>query len=177
MSPNPWNLTAAHIRALRSVIQAGSNKAAAAQLGLSVKTIEAHLAALRKRIGTRTPRQALIEFDRWDSAAGMTRAWNATAAAVHATARAKGWWEGERNDGEMIALMHSELSEALEALRHGNPPDSHIPEFKGTEAELADVVIRIMDYGAARGLRIGEAVEAKMAFNANRPHKHGGKAF
>ncbi len=42
--------------------------------------------------------------------------WRATAKEVHDTAREKGWWDKERNDGEMIALMHSELSEALEAL-------------------------------------------------------------
>src|ERR1035437_4401964 len=71
---------------------------------------------------------------------------------INLNAVEKGWWEGKRNDGEMIALMHSELSECLEALRYGNPPDSHIPEFKGSEAELADVVIRIMDYSAAKGL-------------------------
>lgn len=107
----------------------------------------------------------------------FTKAWNAKAGAVHDTAQAKGWWDEPRNDGEIIALMHSELSEALEALRHGNPPDSHIPEFVGTEAELADVVIRIMDYGKARGLRIAEAIEAKMAYNTQRARKHGGKIF
>lgn len=104
-------------------------------------------------------------------------AWNKKAEEVNETAKAKGWWDAERNDGEIIALMHSELSEALEALRHGNQPDSHIPEFVGTEAEMADVVIRIMDYGKARGLRIAEAIEAKMAYNANRERMHGGKAF
>lgn len=107
----------------------------------------------------------------------FTEAWNQKAAEVNETAKAKGWWDAERNDGEIIALMHSELSEALEALRHGNPPDSHIPEFCGTEAEMADVVIRIMDYGKARGLRIAEAIEAKMAYNAKRDRMHGGKAF
>jgi NTP pyrophosphatase (non-canonical NTP hydrolase) len=107
----------------------------------------------------------------------FTKAWNEKATEVHETAKAKGWWDVERNDGEIIALMHSELSEALEALRHGNPPDSHIPGFCGTEAELADVVIRIMDYGKGRGLRVAEAVEAKMAYNATRERKHGGKAF
>lgn len=83
----------------------------------------------------------------------------------------------ERNDGEMIALMHSELSEALEALRHGNGPSDHIPEFSGVEEELADVVIRIADYAQKRGLRVAEAIIAKMAFNNNREHRHGGKAF
>lgn len=107
----------------------------------------------------------------------FTDAWNKLADKVHSTAVDKGWWDGERNDGEIIALIHSELSEALEALRHGNPPDDHIPEFKGTEAEMADVVIRIMDYGKARGLRIAEAIEAKMAYNNNRDRMHGGKKF
>jgi NTP pyrophosphatase (non-canonical NTP hydrolase) len=103
--------------------------------------------------------------------------WNRLSAAVHSTAKDKGWWDEERNDGEIIALMHSELSEALEALRHGNPPDDHIPDFFGVEAELADVVIRIMDYADARGFRVAEALEAKMRFNAGRARKHGGKAF
>ena len=104
-------------------------------------------------------------------------AWNWNANKVFEMAKDKGWWDAERNDGEVIALMHSELSEALEAIRRGNGPDSHIPDFKGIGAELADVVIRIMDYGRGRGLRIAEAIEAKMAYNARREHKHGGKAF
>lgn len=104
-------------------------------------------------------------------------AWNGVATGVNNTAKEKGWWDKERNDGEIIALMHSELSEGLEALRHGNKPDDHIPEFSGVEAEMADVVIRIMDYGKARGFRIAEAIEAKIAYNRNRPRMHGGKSF
>ena len=107
----------------------------------------------------------------------FTKEWNTKAIKVNEIAKASGWWDDERNDGEIIALMHSELSEALEALRHGNGPDKHIPDFCGTEAEMADVVIRIMDYGKARGLRIAEAIEAKIGYNANRERKHGGKAF
>lgn len=96
---------------------------------------------------------------------------------VNENALAKGWWKGDRNDGEMIALMHSELSEALEALRHGNPRSEHIPDFTGLEEELADVVIRILDYAGAKNLRLGEAIFAKIAFNVGRPYMHGGKAF
>lgn len=106
--------------------------------------------------------------------------WNDTAYEVHELAKEKGWWEEgveNCNKAEMIALMHSELSEALEGLRHGDPPSDKIPDFSSTEEELADVIIRIMDYGQAFNLRIGEAMEAKIAFNRTRSHKHGGKKF
>ena len=96
---------------------------------------------------------------------------------VHATARSEGWWDVNRVDGELVALMHSELSEALEAMRHNNTPDDKIPEFSGVEAELADVIIRIMDFAAARGHRVAEAIVAKVAYNRGREYKHGGKAF
>lgn len=88
----------------------------------------------------------------------------------------KGFWEKPRTDIECIALIHSELSEAVEGLRHGNPPSDHIPEFSAAEEELADAVIRIADLCGARGWRLGEAIVAKMEFNLNRPHKHGKQA-
>ena len=87
----------------------------------------------------------------------------------------RGFWEHgtDRNRPEMIALMHSELSEALEGIRHGDPPDEHCPGFSSVEVELADTIIRILDYSGGFGLHVGEAVAAKLAYNRTRPFKHG----
>jgi NTP pyrophosphatase (non-canonical NTP hydrolase) len=81
------------------------------------------------------------------------------------------------NLGLKIALIHSELSEALESFRKGDPASDHIPEFTGSEEEFADVIIRIMNIAAGRGLRVAEAMIAKQEFNSARPYKHGGKKF
>lgn len=78
---------------------------------------------------------------------------------------------------QRLMLTVSELSEALEALRHADPPDSHIPKFRGTEAEIADAVIRIFDIAETYGLRLSDAIVAKMAYNARRQKMNGGKAF
>jgi NTP pyrophosphatase (non-canonical NTP hydrolase) len=98
---------------------------------------------------------------------------------VHELAIEKGWWneKEKRNKAEMIALMHSELSEAIEALRHGDPPSEHIPDFSGVEEEMADIVIRVFDFCEGFGYRLEEAIEAKFNFNEGREHRHGGKLF
>lgn len=119
-------------------------------------------------------KQRIIEEQ---DALGFVTEFNRLAGQVHQIAVDHGWWDEPRNDGEILMLMVTELAEACEALRHGNPPDDKIPEFTGVEAELADVIIRAMDYAVAKKLRLGEAVIAKMQFNASRPHKHGGKQF
>lgn len=97
---------------------------------------------------------------------------------VFRTAREHGWHDEDWNDGECIALMHSELSEALEALRK-NPlqKDEHCPAFTNLEVELADCVIRIMDYAGMRNLDVAGAILAKAEYNRTRPVKHGGKKF
>ena len=73
-----------------------------------------------------------------------------------------------------MALIHSEASEALEGIRK-DLPDDHLPELKMEVAELADVLIRILDYAGAYQLPIAEAVIAKMAYNTQRPFMHGDK--
>lgn len=97
------------------------------------------------------------------------------AAELHNTAKAKGWWDTDRSDGEAIALMHSELSEALEASREGNPPDKHLPHYSSMTVELADAIIRILDFAEARGLPVAKAVVEKAEFNKSRSYKHGKK--
>lgn len=82
----------------------------------------------------------------------------------------QGFWDCD-NTGEKIALMHSELSEALEADRKQLISD-HIPEFSGVEEELADCLIRILDFAGHHQLRFGEALIAKLRYNLTRPYKH-----
>ncbi len=120
--------------------------------------------------------------------------YNCMAATAHRNARSKGFWEtsdklqslAEANglglemrkmrDSQLRELMHSELGEACEGDRKDLPADK-IPGFTNVEEELADLLIRLMDYSYGRGLRVAEAVIAKMEYNSGRPYKHGDKHF
>lgn len=109
---------------------------------------------------------------------------------VHRTAVEHGWWQSDRirTFGDLIALCHSELSEALEAYRDtgdlGLEEASAAPlhadglnKPEGIDVELADVVIRIMDMCGWYGINLENAIKVKMAYNKTRPMRHGGKAI
>lgn len=106
-------------------------------------------------------------------------------------------WHGNETFGDKIALMHSELSEALEEFRNGQPLDKIYYSYKdeqgvvhftdepangltlnkveGVAAELADVIVRIFDDSVRFKIPIIEALLLKMEYNKTRPHRHGGK--
>ena len=104
---------------------------------------------------------------------------NETVQAVHETAKSKGWHEVERSPLEIHMLVVSEVAEATECARKRTEPvwiglDGK-PE--GEAVELADAVIRIMDYFGAKGWDLEKVIQEKMEFNATRPHRHGGKRY
>lgn len=111
-----------------------------------------------------------------------------------------GWWNGSgRSFGELIALCHFELSEALEEYRAGHAPDEtyyackknaniafscngkceecQYAKMEGVPSELADVVIRVLDMAEYYGIDIEKALMEKHEFNKIRSYRHGGKTL
>ena len=91
---------------------------------------------------------------------------------IHHNAVYHGFWNDDPDPARFIALMHSELSEALEALRKGNPASEKIAGSHLAE-ELADCIIRIMDFAGGMDLDVGQAIVDKHNYNIGRSHKHG----
>jgi NTP pyrophosphatase (non-canonical NTP hydrolase) len=85
----------------------------------------------------------------------------------------RSWWvDGagnsiDRNKGELLMLIVSEVAEAMEGERKGLR-DAHLPDRPAAEVELADVLIRVFDYAGAFGYDLQGAFEEKLAYNAVR---------
>jgi NTP pyrophosphatase (non-canonical NTP hydrolase) len=86
---------------------------------------------------------------------------------LHKTSVSKGWWEDERPIPELLCLLHSEVSEALEAYRVG--------DNQNYREELADIAIRLFDMCAAQGIDLEADIHKKHEINKKRPYRHGGK--
>lgn len=98
---------------------------------------------------------------------------------VHENAKAHGWWDNQRTEGELLMLVVSEASEAFEEIRNGHKMTetyySDSGKMEGVPSELADIVIRVMDICQHYGIDLQSAMEEKHQYNITRPFKHGGK--
>ena len=111
---------------------------------------------------------------------------------IHENNKQKGFYESEKNIGEMLALIHSEVSEALEADRKDMYAemvdtlwsDLYKEEYyfkhafkeycKDTfEDELSDIMIRVMDLAAYKEIDLEKHIQAKIDYNETRGFKHG----
>lgn len=123
---------------------------------------------------------------------------NDLAKEIHDNAKAHGWYDDKRSFGEIVALCHSELSDALEEYRNGKPMAYYYPEtpckcnlnayatdldkwhgekLEGIATEMIDCLIRILDWCGSEGIDVDKLVRMKHEYNKSRPYKHGGKVI
>lgn len=131
---------------------------------------------------------------------------NDLAKEIHQNAVEHGWWDEPRSFGDIVSLCHSELSEALEEYRAGRPMvwhaclaadekihclkggcgdwtagacelDSIDEKPEGIATEMADCIIRILDWVGKEGLDMDAIIREKMEYNRTRPYRHGGKVL
>lgn len=128
---------------------------------------------------------------------------NELAKEIHQNAVEHGWWDEPRTFGEIVALCHSELSEALEEYREGRPMEyrpcgiDHIvcnkegcrfisedgscvykkDKPEGIAVEMADCIIRILDWAGKENIDMDAIIREKMEYNKTRPYRHGGKVL
>lgn len=124
----------------------------------------------------------------------MQKGINSYVRAVHDINVDKGFWEKERNVGEMLMLVVSELGEAIEAHRKGRFASLEAFEIRGLdgeetdinadfeelikdtfEDEIADAVIRLFDMCGGLGINLEKHISAKLEYNKTRPKLHGKK--
>lgn len=97
----------------------------------------------------------------------LTKDVNRLVRICHGLAKESGWHDKPREVGTMLALIHSEVSEAMEGFRK-DLNDDHLADRKMAEVELADAIIRICDLAGREGMDLGGALVEKLIYNTQR---------